>query len=558
MTALGYRYDEFDKVLPPVQDNCSFTYLRPKVPLKRKPMMVSIGACDPRAVPPHVDLNDPLTYLAGCQYRIAVKKPRPSRKLLRRMRRFARKWVRQFEQVSPDSDFSLEAWLANTNYPEWRKVELRAAFAEGGHDNVVKSFGKDETYTEMKHLRTINSRSDYWKCVLGPAIKLVEKQIFKSAKFVKYVKVEDRFRYIYNRIWSPAGVYDETDYSQFESHFINEVRDAIMGEVYSYMLGHLDMFTEWWENYVKTVMCTIGQWITSKFFSAKGVEAEMSGEMDTSLTNGVTNCFLYDFFHFMAGNTENHMNVEGKARGAFEGDDGVTTHIVDNPVSGTSYRSAGFDIKMKTSKDIRGTDFCGVIGETDTFMCTTDPRNCLAEFGWCMSKYVNSKRVRKLELLRAKALSYYHQYRGSPIIQALALYGLRITKHIDMQRFVSKDRYINNYDRDQLIAAIEYYGRNIEVPQVSPGLRHEVESRFGVSIRDQLSIESYLNDLTKLQFFDCPQIYDIMPNAFLDYASRYVQDSREEREPFVIKRYDNFNLSQRPHHVTNWSIIPQR
>lgn len=556
MRAYGYRYDEFNKELPPVQNDSTFTYLAPKLPNRRRAMMSTIGVCDPRAVPPHVDLNHPKTYLAGCQYRIAVKKPRPSRKLLRRMRLFARKWVKQFEPVSPDSDVSLEGWLKETNYPEWRKEELREAWEACDTRNVVKSFGKDETYDEMKHLRTINSRSDYWKCYFGPTIKQVEKQIFKSAKFVKYVPVEDRFRYIYHRLWSPGGVYDETDYSQFESHFINEVRDAIMGEVYKHMLqGHWN-FDQFWSAYKEIVMQEGGQCILSKFFRSEGIEAEMSGEMDTSLNNGVTNCFLFDFFHFEAGNTNDEQNVDGNVRGVFEGDDGVTTHVPNNPVSGEVYKSAGFTIKMKTSKDIEHTDFCGVMGDADSFDCTTDPRSVIAGLGWTMSKYVGAKRSRQLELIRARGLSYLHQYRGSPIIQSAAQYCLRITKHIDMRRFIEKDRYMNNYDREQLLAAIAHYEKMTAVPPVSQGLRRVVESRFGISVHNQLAIESYLDSLQKLQYFDNEVIYDIMPTAYLDYASRYVGDSKDQFEPYVVARYNNFALPLRPTHVTNWSSVP--
>jgi len=385
---------------------------------------------------------------------------------------------------------------------------------------------------------------------------LIEAQIFKSAKFVKYVKVEDRFRYIYHRLWSPGGVYDETDYSQFESHFINEVRDAIICEVYSYMLQDYEKAGPWMEKFREIIMSDMGQTILSKFFTAYFIFAEMSGEMDTSLNNGVTNCFLFDFFHFEAGNTQDEMNVDGKIKGVFEGDDGVTNHCSDNPVSGEVYKAAGFTIKMKTSKDIEDTDFCGVVGDADSFACTTDPRSALAGLGWTMSKYVGAKRPRQLELIRARGLSYLHQYRGSPIIQSAAQYCLRITKHIDMRRFIDKDRYMNNYDREQLLAAIAHYEQMTAVPPVSQGLRRVVESRFGVSVKDQLAIESYLDSLTKLQYFDSEVILGIMPTAYLDYANRYVGNSTEEFEPYVPKRFNNFALPYRPTHVVNWDSIP--
>jgi hypothetical protein len=59
-------------------------------------------------------------------------------------------------------------WLEKTNYPEWRKQQLRDAdercthWHDPEHQDYrwVNSFTKAEFYTEFKHARAINARVD--------------------------------------------------------------------------------------------------------------------------------------------------------------------------------------------------------------------------------------------------------------------------------------------------------------------------------------------------------------------------------------------------------------
>ncbi len=218
----------------------------------------------------------------------------------------------------------------------------------------------------------------------------------------------------------------------------------------------------------------------------------------------------------------------------------MTRNDPDKVVDGALFRAAGFSMKQKIAFDLENTDFCGVVGEWDDFMCTTDPRDALGSFGWCLSRYVNCKRARYLELLRAKSLSYLFQYSRSPILQSLALYGLRVTKHIDMERFFERDRFTNRWKMDRYRYCYEQYkAKGLTVLPVHEGLRRVVESRFGVSVRDQEHIENYLDGLDRLTFFDNHVMYDIMPSMYIDYGNRYAYWEGQTPDPFIDAVYNN-------------------
>lgn len=546
MMVAGFRQNEIDKKLPPAQPKVRYVYKQTKPTPERRPVMISIGSIMPYVAAPHDDLYDPLTYLAGSRYRIAQQKPRPDKSMLRRLTRFAGKWAMQFEPVPSDREVSVATWLAKTKYPQWRKDEIIKAWDDGcvmgTPENVVGSFVKDEQRSKWGHARTINARPDYFKALFGPMIHEIEEQVFKSAKFAKYVPAEERWKYIFHRLWAPGAEYSTTDFDQYEAHFINEVKEAICMPIYTALTRDRLDRAEFLENYRRFIMSKQGQHLSNKFFETLFIELECSGEMDTSCNNGGTNSCLFDYFNFEAGFIPDEKNEDEDSpnKQSAEGDDGVARNQPGNVVDSSVYRAAGFSVKMLRTFDIEETDFCGVVGESDTFKCTTDPRDVLGTFGYCLSKYVHCKRIRHLELLRAKSMSYLHQYRGSPIIQSLALYGLRVTKHVDMRRFFAKDRYTNRWDMERYLEAYEYLLKGNAVPPVAEGLRMVVESRFGVSHGDQISIEKYLDSLQEITFFNCNVMFDIMPDMYIDYGLRYSFWEGEISEPYVPCQYDNF------------------
>lgn len=549
-------------------------------------MMCSIGAAVRTALMPHVDLSDGDTYLAGAIKRVIQHKFRPSKKLLRRVRALAARWAQQFPQIDPLDPIAFEEWLDHTKYPEWRKEELRVVRREimDGTRKMPKnvgSFGKDEQYASWKHLRTINARPDEWKVVLGPYIHAIEKMVFQDPSFAKYVPVNDRFAYLKSRLFQPGAKYQWTDHSAFESVFTNEMVEAITLPLYEWVFARHPERDRFLSLYKEATMPIDGHTLESKFYTIKGGQFECSGEMDTSLKNGGGNKFSNDLANMLtkvaaesmsglavdmvlrffaddesviswlkeaehsspgplamaAGN----VNIATDHNVVCEGDDGI--EVASEPTQSAATNILGFTVKMEVGHSLADGDFCCVDGDPDTGATVTNPIKVLGHFGWLGERYLSAKRVRKLELLRARALSQKASYPNAPVIGALADYVLRITRGIDMRRFVSKERRVGQWRLERFREAYENGAGGLAVSRPTQAMRHVVESRYGILVHHQLRMEQFFSQQTQLVFFDDDVFKLYMPQEWVDYAARYTvesQDHKQRHAPLVPVVYDNF------------------
>lgn len=453
--------------------------------------MVSLGCHLEGFAPPHADPWCRITMQSGAFKRFCRKTPTPSKCVLRRFAKFTRKWLhRHLTTLSESEDVTFEAWIEKTNYPEWRKADLRAQWEQcQGKLSlihfIVKSFMKDETYPEFKHARGINARHDAFKCAVGPYFKLIEEQLYKHPSFIKHVPVPDRPSYIKDMLYNLGGTYVATDYTAYESHFTAEMMEACEFQLYDYMTKNLpghDYFME----LCRTVIA--GQNVCQyKQFDVYINATRMSGEMCTSLGNGFSNLMAFLFLC-----EENKATCEG----VVEGDDGLFRVTGDLPTT-EQFEELGFTIKIEVHQKLEEASFCGIIFDLDDCVNVTDPCDVLLNFGWAGTRYTQCSERRLLELLRAKSLSYLYQYPGCPVIQSLANYGLRVTKHIDMTRFMQKSR-INLWEREQLIEA--YANRFSLISKAIPAnTRDLVERKYGIKVEEQISIEKYLDSLNTIQ-----------------------------------------------------------
>jgi len=215
----------------------------------RQPEAVSTGAHVRSVTLPKPNRKDNISTRAGAAKRFAQKTPIPNWGLIRKLREFTRVWVRRhLVPIGSDADTSFEAWLANTDYPDWRKDELREIQSKvQSIEHVlkntkwwkVKSFVKDEWYIDYKFPRIINARCDEFKVVVGPIFKLIEEQLYKHPAFIKHVPVCDRPAYITERLQGSTGVYIATDYTSFEALFTRHMMEAVEFELYDYMTSML-------------------------------------------------------------------------------------------------------------------------------------------------------------------------------------------------------------------------------------------------------------------------------------------------------------------------------
>jgi hypothetical protein len=302
------------------------------------------------------------------------------------------------------------------------------------------------------------------------------------------------------------------DFTSFESHFTPEIMEAIEFVMYEYMVQHLPGGAEFMrlchEVLAGTNHCIL------KYFTIDVNGRRMSGEMNTSLGNGFTNLMLILFLFSEIGEVVNPV---------VEGDDSNTSFMERCPTA-EDFAKLGFTIKCGVSDNFEEMSFCGMIFDPDDLVNITDPLKVLSTFGWARSAYTRYSTNKLRALLRCKSLSYLHQYSGAPIIQELALYGLRMTSGVDVRSFLKRDRSLGVWERTMYLDAVAFFKANPKLPlrKVPFNTRHLCERMFGTSPEQQVQVELYLSSLTALQPLGGPILSLDYPPVLYDYYDRYV------------------------------------
>jgi hypothetical protein len=352
----------------------------------------------------------------------------------------------------------------------------------------VKSFGKTEFYTEYKHLRLINSRSDEFKAYSGRYFKAIEKEVFKLDWFIKKIPVKDRPALI--RSLKKAGRrYFISDYTAYESHFVSEVMDAIECEMYRYCLENT---TE--GNFICDVLTGDNMLITNICLLIRRLKGRrMSGDMCTSLGNGFSNLMVALFCAHLHG---------GKLEGFVEGDDGIFSST--GPLFERDFERLGFTIKLEEIPDPCVGSFCGCVCSED-LQIVRDPRKFLQGFGWTSSFIHAGPRIMD-ELLRAKALSVCYETPHCPIIGVMAREALHITRSV-------KPRFIRDNYHD--VPPDEF-----AIPDFEPTSETRIlfEHMYGVSTDTQLLCEEAI---CRGDFKTLSDLVGV-PDHVRHYSERYI------------------------------------
>jgi hypothetical protein len=509
--AYGYRYGEVPlPPIGPIKQSAKIEAVRPHDESVRRVVSVSLGAHVEGAMNAKPDLYHPMTGIAGVRKRFCVRPPPTDPKLLRSIRKFVRRFLRRhLKPLDPTTDLSLDTWLDGTDYTEARKAELRRKYNElvNIHDPAekyrqCKSFIKDEFYTALKHARAINSRSDEFKCVVGPVFKAIESVVYDLEydgikPFIKHVPVADRPRTILAGLSGVGRKYIATDYTAFESLFVREVMIAVECQLYSYMTSKLPFHSEFCQ-IIDTILAGVNK-CKFKFFTIVVNATRMSGEMCTSLGNGFANLMFMLFTASRAGCRH--------IRGFVEGDDGLFS-MIGTPPSIRDFERLGLIIKLEIHDTLSTASFCGIIFDELDQINVTDPMKVLLNFGWTSSQYTCSSKRKHQILLRAKALSYAYQYPGCPIIDAMSRWILRSTRHIRNDELVSTVNRMSTdmYHRREILSAVTRDEKGLTIRMPTSRTRLLMQQKYGVFVSDQYAIESYFNSLTGVTTINCPTI----------------------------------------------------
>lgn len=456
-----------------------------------------------------------------------MQTPQVSKRELRRLRSFVRKWLRDnLTPLSVEELPSVEEWLRHANYSQARKAELYSAWEEHGNKfrmdkktmrklMMCNSFVKREWYPKPKHARGINSRSDAFKCLTGPYFHAIEDKLFKLPWFVKHVRVPDISRYFMERLPTSGVTYVATDHTSFEAHMTPDILHAVEFQLYAWMWSRLPDR--------RRILGIVSKALAGKNVCRfKNLIAEvkgcrMSGDMCTSLGNGFTNLMVMLYTCEKRGS---------KCTGVVEGDDGLFAIWGDVPTL-DDFKEVGMTLKLEIHGKANLAGFCGIYCDEKLKENVVDPAEMLVKFGWTMSQRMHGGPKVMKGLLRAKGFSLANEAPTCPIVKSLAKYALRVTEG-------SKPIFGEVHGQLSWWDARVLEGVDLTTGKLSPKLalklerpvaienREVVDQVFGIDRATQLSIEGYLDSLDTIQPLRHPAIMRIMKTEWIQMWDRNV------------------------------------
>lgn len=400
---------------------------------------------------------------------------------------FVDKWCS--EHLTPlDHLMSFEEALEHTSYSLKRKERMRRAAGRADPNRIwdypVKCFIKDEWYEEPKFPRMISARVDEAKALYMPIFRSIEEEVYKLPYFVKHMTTQERIVRVHE-LFGLDEVY-VTDYSAFETHFVPELMNACEMRVYRYMLRNFPAEFR----LVERLAGMNHLW--SKLFHGKILGVRMSGEMNTSLGNGVSNLLLMLFAAYMTKNEVLAALVEG--------DDGLFK--LKHPPQQQFFVDMGLELKCCRTQAYRS-GFCGLNYNPVTLRNCSKPLSCLMKMGWVGTRYAASSIKKVEEVQTATAYSYASEMKGVPLVWAMC-------KKIISRRHITYARAWKYYDT--------YWREHVtmcdEVVEPSMEDRTFFSEVTGISVADQLTIECDI--LHSEGPIRSPTLLAYLPSSYVD------------------------------------------
>jgi hypothetical protein len=243
-------------------------------------------------------------------------------------------------------------------------------------------------------------------------------------------------------------------------------------------------------------------------WSLKTRAKRMSGDLTTSLGNGISNLLLMLF-------VADEMGVE--IHGFVEGDDGLFG-VVDPPdgfeMPGPQYfERLGMELKIDFVENACTASFCGNIFHPDSLRNITDPIQKILKMGWCLDQaYFDARGEVLLSIQRAAALSLAAGYVGCPILSAYARMLLRLTSGREPKFGDAK----NVYTWDELWEMGGDNWRSVTQDRVNARVRYcdrlLLEQEYGISVSDQLELEQFFDTNVHMQW-TCPSFAKYVPKV---------------------------------------------
>jgi hypothetical protein len=306
-----------------------------------------------------------------------------------------------------------------------------------------------------------------------------------------------------------------TDYESFESLFTEELMGACEFQLYDFMTGDLPEF-KLFSSYVHDMLGGENQcdfYAFRLFLTAR----RMSGEMCTSLGNSFSNLM---FQLFVAE------ECKCRCECVIEGDDGLGYIYVlagGRLPTAKDYERLGLRIKLEYHDELTTASFCGLIFDPEELINVAEPLEKICRLGWTSRRYTHAREKRLKSLLRSKALSMWYEYRGCPLLSALATRILYLTKSYSVESIINS-KNTTTYERNRLTMALSQFNLATSYEEASPGPRTRLlfEKQFDISVSLQIQIESYMRNLTSVEPIDLGRFAIKMPIDWEDYAKSYL------------------------------------
>lgn len=480
----------------------------------------------------YADPNDLPGMLGSVAHRVGMTElTNMSCAATQRLRNNSRMWARKALEPIPlgELDDLFEWWLQDTHYTVNEKDRLRQlridieSRSTDIYSNVKDQhsfFNKVESTMKHKTNRGIMGCHDEIKVVLGPIIKYIEKIVFKkvwceNCHFTKG-KTKDELAELLEKIDGDVGQGGvvETDYSSFEGLITPKIQAATEWQVYARLL----------KNYPKIAALLKRQLmgkhrLRGKLLIVELLGRRMSGDLWTSLGNGLVNVLLFDFLCKEAG-----IKLLG---GVMEGDDGL--YWLDDKAFDPDFAlKYNLLLKMVPFSRYFYASFCGMCFDPRSKAIMKDPSKALIKFGVTHSALMYSKNEGRRGLLRAKALSLLCETAGCPVLSVLAMKAIEYTNGYETV-WDPRD-FGGAYWMTEVRRKVKrLYGDGTIVDKaetvISDSARRLMEIKFGWTVDDQLRAEEAIRRFDGRGFITDPfingRVLDDYPDC-VEYNNDYV------------------------------------
>lgn len=370
--------------------------------------------------------------------------------------------------------YSVDEWLEHSNYSAKRKMQLLRTLDKPKVSYLVKTFIKKEAYPEIKPPRTINSRDDAFKVLVGPFTHQVEKDVFGSKFSLKGKTLTQQTKIFYDRLRGKR-TFISTDYSRWESSVSPTLVDQLEMRFFrKYKNPYTWDFFSWLRsNIIDNNLVSRG----SGKVKLNGIR--MSGDMHTSLMNTYINMNLTNYICDRLGVTWD---------GFFEGDDGfigLDLFVENEDQFAAAFsdiaKDLGFDLKIDISHNIESLPFLSrhYISETVAFR---EPLKAICHAQWSFSLHTHDPR----EIIRARGYGLALENQKTPILVSLGNYFLRNAGAGKL--FFSDPWFKSYYNLPDVISQVQFSN------EIEPEHRVIFQRLFQISVDEQIMVEKYLDE----------------------------------------------------------------